>query len=76
MEPNFIRPAMTSYLANHKRTSRPVAETTHSLPIPSSLARRALQVTGTLLIALGLRLAGGSRPSSLEPADDHASMTP
>jgi hypothetical protein len=60
MEPNFIRPAMTSYLANRRPEAAP-SETDRRLPARTPVMPRARRAIGALLIALGHRLAGTPR---------------
>jgi hypothetical protein len=80
MDPNFIRPVMTSYLAN--RTKHPSNTSEDWLPEPvarslvrQSLATRARQASGAALISLGSRLSGAPQTASTGSADDIAGIT-
>jgi hypothetical protein len=67
MEPTFIRPVMTSYLANRaRRTPRP-ADPDADHPARPSQATLARQSAGRLLIALGHRLVGTPRVTVPDP---------
>jgi hypothetical protein len=68
MEPNFIRPTMSGYLAN--RTRQPPRVTAPDER--PSRAARARHATGALLIALGRSVTGISQPAIREHADDPA----
>ncbi len=79
MEPNFIRPAMSSYLSNRTRETRSAgggALAPVVIPAPRlSVVTRARQASGALLISLGERVGGAPRPAYNAPSDDTASVT-
>ncbi len=69
MDPHFIHPTMSGYLANRTRHTPPPDE--RPAPRPSRTAR-ARHASGALLIALGRRVAGIPQPAYREHIDDPA----
>jgi hypothetical protein len=72
MEPSFIRPTMSGYLANRTRHTPRIAAPDERPSLRPSRAATARHATGALLIALGRRVAGISQPATRELADDPA----
>lgn len=79
MDPNFIRPVMTNYLANRSRDT-PSAEdralASGVSPSPRrSLTTKARQALGAVLISLGSRLSATPQMAYTEPAGETAGLT-
>ena len=61
MEPNFIRPAMTSYLSSRNKRPSSTEDDLPEIPAQPSRAAQVRDRLGGLLIALGERVAVSPR---------------
>ncbi|HEV2126691.1 MAG TPA: hypothetical protein VGW38_28360 [Chloroflexota bacterium] len=79
MDPNLIRPVMTSYLANRTKHPSNTSDDWSPEPLVGSLVRRSLvakarQASGAGLISLGSRLSGAPQMAYTLSANETAGI--